>query len=139
MSETRRMEKYIIKPKEYTGDLIYHDMKVAREMLGPLYAFVNKNIVEEADLTIFVHYIKKVPQPPPEYVFPHVHEVSQAYIFPTEGLKFEVTLEDEKYVVESPAAVFIPPGVKHSLKMLEGSGIEVCITRKAWYEDEAYK
>ena len=125
--------KLIVKPREWTRELIHHDMKAAREQLGPLYEFLSDEMVEGADVTVFVHYVKGVPAQPPSYVHPHSHDSSQIYVFPEKGLTFEASLGEEKHVVESPATVFIPAGLKHSLRMLKGSGIEVCITRRARY------
>lgn len=128
-------DKYFVKPFDWgERDLVHHKMKGGVSDIGPLHAFLNKKMVEGADLNVFVHYMDIKPGEAPDYVAVHTHDVSQAYVFPTEGLKFEVILGDEKYTVDSPATVFIPPGLKHNLKMLEGKGIEVCILRTGWYE-----
>jgi hypothetical protein len=125
-------EKLIVKPFEWGDrDLAFHSAS-GLGALGPLVAFLNREMVDGADLNIFVHRIE-VKGEPPDYVDVHVHEVSQAYIFPEPGLRFEVILGDETYTAESPATVFIPPGLKHNLKILEGEGIEVCILRKGYY------
>lgn len=39
-----------------------------------------------------------------------------------EGLKAEVSLNGENFVVNSPGSVYVPAGVKHSYKILRGSG-----------------
>jgi mannose-6-phosphate isomerase-like protein (cupin superfamily) len=128
-----KYEKYVITPFEEKKDLPWHD-RSGVEDIGPLIAFLNKNIVAEADLNIYVHHMKIEEGNAPDYVEMHTHDVSQAYVFPTEGLTFEVTLGDEKYTVESPAYIFIPPGLVHNLKMLKGEGLEVCILRKEEYK-----
>lgn len=129
-----RYEKYIAKPFDW-GDrpLIHHDREVMNQ-LGPLMAFLNTDMVPEADLNIFIHHIDVANPPGPEYVDIHAHEVSQAYVFPLPGIKFEVTLGEEHHVVDSPATVFIPPRLKHTVKIIEGSGIEVSIVRNQKYE-----
>lgn len=127
-------ERYIVKPFDWAErPLIHHDRKVM-DALGPLMAFLNTDMVEDADLNIFVHHIDVKNPPGPDYVEIHAHEVSQAYVFPLPGLTFEVTLGDESYTVKSPATVFIPPRLKHTVKILEGSGIEVSIVRNEKYE-----
>ena len=129
-----KYEKQIVKPFEWGGDQIAHHKMGGLAELGPLVAFLNKEMVEGADLNIFVHHISVKSDEGPDYVTVHAHDVSQAYVFPDEGLEFEVTFEEEKYTVHSPATVFIPPGVKHNLKIIKGSGMEVCILRKGWYD-----
>jgi 2-isopropylmalate synthase len=57
----------------------------------------------------------------------HAHNVNSAYIFlgkgdGLEGLKAEVTIESENFVVASPKTVFIPKNKKHSYRLIEGSG-----------------
>jgi len=126
--------KYIVKPFDWAErPLIHHDRDVMNE-LGPLMAFLNTDMVEEADLNIFVHHIDVKNPPGPEYVEIHAHEVSQAYVFPLPGITFEVTLGDEKYTVDSPATVFIPPRLRHTVRIVKGSGIEVSIVRNEKYE-----
>jgi len=126
--------KYIVKPFDWgERPLIHHDREVMNQ-LGPLMAFLNTDMVPEADLNIFVHHIDVKNPPGPEYVEIHAHEVSQAYVFPLPGITFEVTLGDEKYTVDSPATVFIPPRLKHTVKIVKGSGIEVSIVRNEKYE-----
>jgi lipopolysaccharide biosynthesis protein len=125
--------KLIVRPQK-VKELVAHDMKAMEEKLGPLYIFMNNKMVKDANVSVFVHYIKNVPEPPPDYVDIHKHDVGQIYVFPDKGLAFEVTLGNDKYAVESPAAVFIPPNLKHTLKLLKGSGIEVCIFTKPTYE-----
>ena len=39
-----------------------------------------------------------------------------------QGLRAEVTLGRRSTVVDSPASVYVPAGVKHSYKILKGSG-----------------
>ncbi len=127
-------EKYIVRPFDWAERPLVHHDRAAMDTLGPLMAFLNTDMVEEADLNIFIHHIEVKDPPGPDYVAPHSHEVSQAYVFPTAGITFEVTLGDEVYVVESPATVFIPPRLRHTVKILRGSGIEVSIVRNDKYE-----
>jgi len=127
--------KYIVKPFDWgERPLIHHDRETMNG-LGPLMAFLNTDMVKEADLNIFVHHIDVKDPPGPEYVEVHAHEVSQAYVFPLPGITFEVTLGDEKYTVDSPATVFIPPRLKHTVRIVNGSGIEVSIVRNEKYEE----
>ncbi|MEW5827146.1 MAG: hypothetical protein AB1778_09990 [Candidatus Bipolaricaulota bacterium] len=130
------MGKYdglIVKPFDWEDrDLVFHS-KTGLGELGPLIAFLNKTMVDGADLNVFVHHIEVQGDTGPDYVDVHTHDVSQAYVFPEAGLRFEVILGDETIQAESPATVFIPPGLRHNLKILSGKGIEVCILRKGYY------
>jgi len=126
-------EKLIVKPFEWGDrDLVFHSAHGLEE-LGPLVAFLNREMVDGADLNLFVHHIEVKGNDAPDYVDVHVHDVSQAYVFPEAGLRFEVILGEETYQADSPATVFIPPGLRHNLKILAGKGIEVCILRKGYY------
>ena len=126
-------ENLIVKPFDWEDrDLVFHSTSGLEE-LGPLIAFLNREMVDGADLNIFVHQIEVKGEEGPDYVDVHTHDVSQAYVFPEPGLTFEVILGEETYQAESPATVFIPPGLKHNLKILKGRGIEVCILRKSYY------
>lgn len=52
----------------------------------------------------------------------HVHESPEIYLAPSDGrgeVIVEIQMDDEKFVVESPFAVFIPPGVKHCFNVLQ--------------------
>jgi len=129
-----KYERYIIKPFDWGERKLIGHNREAMDKLGPLIAFLNTDMVKETDINIFVHYIKVKEGEAPDYVDMHTHDVSQAYVFPEEGLTFEVTLNDEKYVEDSPACVFIPPGINHTVKMLKGEGIEVSILRRGEYK-----
>jgi len=126
--------KYIVKPFDWAERPLIHHHREVMETLGPLMAFLNTDMVPEADLNVFVHYIDVKNPPGPDYVEIHAHEVSQAYVFPTPDMTFEVTLGDEVYTVETPATVFIPPRLKHTVKIIRGAGFEVSIVRNEKYE-----
>jgi len=52
----------------------------------------------------------------------HVHENPEIYLAPSEkkgDVVVEVQMDEEKFVVESPFAVFIPPGVRHCFHVLK--------------------
>ena len=53
---------------------------------------------------------------------PHVHESPEIYLTPSEQkgeVVVEIQMDDEKLLLESPFAVFIPPGVRHCFKVLK--------------------
>ncbi len=52
----------------------------------------------------------------------HAHECAEIYMALSPGkgdLVFEITLDDETYVVESPLVIYVPAGVKHRFKTLK--------------------
>jgi hypothetical protein len=52
----------------------------------------------------------------------HAHECAEVYmaLSPRRGdMVFEITLDDETYVVESPLVVYVPAGVRHRFKTLK--------------------
>ena len=53
---------------------------------------------------------------------PHVHDSPEIYLTPSEQkgeVVVEIQMDEEKFLLESPFAVFIPPGVRHCLKVLK--------------------
>ncbi len=53
---------------------------------------------------------------------PHQHETPEIYLAPSErkgDIVVEIQMDDEKFVVDSPFAVFIPPGVRHCFKVIK--------------------
>jgi mannose-6-phosphate isomerase-like protein (cupin superfamily) len=53
---------------------------------------------------------------------PHVHESPEIYLTPSEQkgeVVVEIQMDEEKILLESPFAVFIPPGVKHCFRVLK--------------------
>lgn len=127
---TGKTGRFIVTPR-LLEELTYHDMRL-REM-GPLYTFMDRALVPEADVVVLVHDVKKVPPNFKPYVEPHTHEVSQLYNLIGE-LTFEATLDGERHEVTAPASIFIPAGVKHTIRPLRGSGYVVVVLRSGKYE-----
>ena len=53
---------------------------------------------------------------------PHVHDGPEIYLAPSENkgdVVIEVQMDDEKFSIEPPFAIFIPPGVKHCFRVLK--------------------
>jgi hypothetical protein len=56
------------------------------------------------------------------HAVPHTHEGPEIYLTPSEkksDLVIEVQMDDEKFLVEAPFAVFIPPGVRHCFRVVK--------------------
>lgn len=53
---------------------------------------------------------------------PHVHNSPEIYLAPSDEkgeVIVEIQMDQEKFVVESPFAVFVPPSVTHCFKVLK--------------------
>jgi hypothetical protein len=53
---------------------------------------------------------------------PHVHSNPEIYLAVSESrgeIVIEVQMDDAKFLIESPFAVFIPPGIKHCFKVVK--------------------
>jgi len=48
-------------------------------------------------------------------------------------LSYEIRLEDELYVVEAPATIYIPAGMVHSANVIEGTGFFLAVIETANY------
>ena len=83
---------------------------------------LNKEIIEEAENHIAVHFIKNHKKH--TYVTPHVHDCDEINLILSEDseLTYKICLEDEVYEVVSPATVFIPKGIRHSAEAVSGTG-----------------
>ncbi|HPS77758.1 MAG TPA: hypothetical protein PLS53_06360 [Thermoanaerobaculaceae bacterium] len=77
---------------------------------------------------IAVHQYSEVMPQSREYCRPHVHDHDEINVFHTTShLEVEVILDDETVLVEAPATVFIPAGVRHAANVHSGTGFMVVI------------
>ena len=117
-------EKYIIEPEIRGAEELPHHKKGAP---GIRRVLLEKKLLENTDVYLILRSVKNVTPEQPEYIETHAHSVNSAYVFigmsdSLEGLKAEVTIDSEKFVIKSPKTVFIPKGKKHALRLMEGSG-----------------
>ncbi|MFA6054633.1 MAG: hypothetical protein WC769_04580 [Thermodesulfovibrionales bacterium] len=116
--------RYIIDPETRGAEeLPYHKDGAP----GVRRVFLEKKLLEEASVYLIIRTVKNVSPEQPEYIDTHEHNVDSVYIFMGDGdglkgLKAEVNIEDEKFIVASPKTVFIPKQKKHSYRLVEGSG-----------------
>jgi len=127
------MAKYIVKP-ERIKELVHHDISHMEKEAGSLHRFLDASLVPETNLTVMVrkveHDLDEKSLVGPD---PHVHEVSQFYCLLDE-LKVEVTLGEEKFLVEGPATIMVPAGVRHAIRFVGGRGYLVNILSQGKYE-----
>jgi len=128
-----RTDRFIVQPIP-VGEILHHDMSRFQEErdVNPV-NYLDESLVPEADLVVHVSEVKRVPPDFKPYVAPHQHEVSSFYGL-VGDLTVEVQLDDEKREVTGPASIFIPPGLKHSIRPLRGKGHMIIILRQGRYE-----
>ena len=128
-----KTSRFIVRPTP-VGEIAHHDMsrfQEEREVVPMNY--LDDSLVPGADLVVHVSEVKRVPPDFKPYVAPHRHEVSSFYGL-VGDLTVEVLLDDEKREVTGPASIFIPPGLKHSIRPLRGKGHMIIILRQGKYE-----
>lgn len=83
--------------------------------------------IHEHGVRVVVHEIKKVPKNVPEYCELHTHKYDEINLILSETgkLVYRIQLGDEVFTVTSPAAVYIPSGLKHSANVIKGKGLFV--------------
>lgn len=64
---------------------------------------------------------------PEQHIEDHLHDVESFWMFMgsgpnAEGLRLEIKIGDEKFIVESPFSVTIPAGINHNFRFISGSG-----------------
>ena len=94
--------------------------------LGERYVFVDRGNMPAGKMYVVarvVRGVKKVYEP----ASPRKHDVDAVMLFigsrgGLRGLRAEVELGPERRRIESPSAVYVPAGVKHTYRILRGSG-----------------
>jgi hypothetical protein len=82
----------------------------------------------EARTHVAVHHVDGARPERRDYCDVHEHSVAELnLVLPATALRFDIVLGDEHHEVGGPASVFIPPGVRHSANVIEGSGFFVAI------------
>ncbi len=89
----------------------------------------------EANLHIAVHEIRDLHKQDRNYCETHRHTCAELNLLVSfDRLTFRITLDDEIYIQQAPATIFIPPGVLHSANAIEGSGFFIAILACKDYE-----
>jgi len=103
-------------------ELVHH-----REGQGTRHVFINQRNIPTTSLYQIVRDVENATEDITSHVGMHAHNCPSTFLFigkghDLRGLICEVTLGDERYMLESPASVFIPGGVLHSYRFIGGSG-----------------
>ena len=102
--------------------------KLAGHTSGPgtRYVFSDNQNNPQGGLYAILRTVEDVGAPEPHVQF-HKHNVDSLWIFrgtnaDLSGLKVEVVLGTQSFILDSPASVYIPADVYHAYKFLSGSG-----------------
>ncbi|EST38933.1 hypothetical protein N566_04780 [Streptomycetaceae bacterium MP113-05] len=118
-----RADDWVVKPPVLSAEeLRYH-----RKGPGDRYVMVDDRFVPGAGQYCIARRIPKMDDYGAGHVDSHVHYCDSLFMFlgdeaSYQGLSVEVGLGDETFQVRSPASVFIPAGVRHSYRVVDGSG-----------------
>lgn len=115
------IRKGVIKPIEMVK---FHDKEKA-----PLkrLVMIEKRKINEKGVRIVVHLIKNAKKKIRKYCDLHRHHYDEINLILSEkgNLVYRIQLDNEIYIVKSPASIYIPKGVKHSANVISGEGIFV--------------
>jgi len=115
---------YILRVEERPalGELVKHVSE-----LGKRFVFIDNKNFPDGNIYIIARVVENVTKPY-ESALPRAHTVDAIMLFlglteDLTGMKVEVMLNDKWYTLDSPVAIYIPAHVKHTYRILEGSGI----------------
>jgi 2-isopropylmalate synthase len=94
---------------------------------GERYVLVDDRFVRGAGQYCIARRIPRLADYGAGHVDTHVHDCDSLFVFLGDeddyrGLRAEVSLGDRVFAVDSPASVFVPAGVPHGYRVLEGAG-----------------
>jgi quercetin dioxygenase-like cupin family protein len=131
--QPKEIERLIVKPLRIE-DLIYHDISRMEMEVGPLYRFMDKEMVSESDVTVLVRDVRKeVSKEAAVGPSLHRHDSNQIYCL-LGDLTVEVIMGSEKKLVPGPASILIPAGTEHAIRFSGGKGFLVNILSRPQYK-----
>lgn len=120
-----KFAQYILTPDvRKTSEIKYHYDNAP----GLRYVFMDRKKCPDSSMYTIVRVVKELQESGQEaYIDPHTHSCDSEFLFIGDnddltGLKAKVWLGGEEFVIESPAAVFIPKEVEHTVQLISGSG-----------------
>jgi len=129
----KEIEKFIMKPHRIE-ELIYHDISLMEKEVGPLFRFMDREMVSESDVTVLVRDVRKeVSKEAGVGPSLHRHESNQVYCL-LGDLSVEVIMGSEKKLVQGPASILIPAGTEHAIRFSGGKGYLVNILSNSVYK-----
>jgi hypothetical protein len=131
--EPGEIDKFIVKPKRIE-ELIYHDISRMENETGPLFRFMDREMVPESDVTVLVRDVRKEVSMAsgigPSF---HRHDSNQIYCL-LGDLAVEVIMGSEGKLVQGPASILIPAGTDHAIRFSGGKGFLVNILSRSEYK-----
>ncbi len=127
MNTQGRHSHLIVREPKPVGDLPHHDSDKEKPMPGVF--FMSGTQVSEANACVLCFFWKSIPpevagniQKLPRAV-PHKHDCDETYIMVGDvgGITFEMSLGEEQYEVDTPACVYLPKGIAHSIRVLRAT------------------
>lgn len=127
--------KFILKPDMRPTSEIRHHHDNAP---GRRFVFLDREKCPLSSIYTIVRHARDIPPGQQAYVEPHTHRCDSEFMFIGDnhdmtGLTATVLLGNDEFTVESPAAVFIPKGMRHSVRLTAGSGKFINIVCHADY------
>jgi hypothetical protein len=118
-----------------TSDVPYHHDRAP----GQKYLLVDAERLPGSPVYVALRRVDGVPPDQPRWLDPHCHSCNSFYVFVGDGpdlggLHAVVALGEGAYAVESPAAALVPPRLRHTYWLTEGSGWYLQITLSPTYE-----
>jgi hypothetical protein len=141
--EFKKYGKYISKGIDTTKSFLESHSPTGAK-LGPAYTLLGEEVIPDSDVRVAVRQIlrERISSEYPDYIGPHIHDVSKAYIILSEvpeDIEADVTLGEEEYTIKSPAAVFVPVGVEHKIRIKKGNGFMIIIMpTKGTYNEHTF-
>ncbi|MDO8339153.1 MAG: hypothetical protein Q7T16_00685 [Candidatus Burarchaeum sp.] len=135
--EADRFKKLIVIPDiRPSSEIRYHHDTAP----GKRHVFVGNNMLPEAGIYAIVRNVLDVKTTQPRYVDLHAHNCPSYFLFignrpNLSGLKAKVVIGGKETLVESPAAAFVPSGIKHYPQIVGGSGKFFSIVPKGKYDE----
>ncbi len=125
------IHRLIVKPQKIE-ELVHHDIRQMEEEVGPLFRYMSRQMVAQADVTLLVRHIERDPHSDPVGPSPHRHEANQLYCL-LGDIEVEVIIEDERATVKGPVSILIPAGKSHAIRFVSGRGYLVNVLSDASY------
>ena len=98
--------------------------------------FITRLAPRAFPLHVSVHEVGPVDGQPASYVELHSHETPEVNILIStqEKLTYLYRSNEEEFILEAPACVWIPPGVPHAAQAVSGAGVFVCLILAEEYQ-----
>jgi len=127
----RKFEKYVVKGvNEPLSAVPFHGHAPVDRLM-----MLNQDMIEDCDTRISVHMVNDLPDQVDSYCEMHKHDFDEINIIVSQdkGLTYSIQMEDEEYIINSPATVFVPKGVRHKSEVVSGTGMFICVTLQGKY------